>query len=96
MISIKKICYFLTDSDDTLRENGVNDCTPAQQTDQSGGDNASQAGQSEESQQPNGQLQESDISPGQLQGNFVIQSEGANDSISQSECGNSEDLDSRK
>ena len=92
MISIKKICYFLTDSDDTLRENGVNDCTPAQQTDQS-----SEAGQIEESQQPNVQLQESDISPGQLQGNDdVIQSEGANDSISQSECGNSQDLDSRK
>jgi len=85
------------DSDDALRENGVNDCTPLQQTDQSGGDNASQAGQSEESQQPNVQLQESDISPGQLQSNADdIQSEGANDSISQSECGNSQDLDSRK
>ena len=88
---------FISDSDDMLRENGVNDCKPAQQTDQSGGDNSSEAGQIEESQQPNVQLQESDISPGQLQSNADdIQSEGANDSISQSECGNSQDLDSRK
>ena len=68
--------HLLADSVETVRENGVNDCTSPLLTDQSGGENASEADQTEESD--------------------VIQSEGGNDSISQLEGGNSQDLDSSK